>query len=72
MLASISDCVDLEAQLASFFAADPSLSGDQAACVAESYVNSDVFPEALFSTEPDSALDARVSDELASAYQSCG
>lgn len=68
---SVRDCVDLESQLTELFAGDPSLSTEQARCLAQSYLESEVFREALFSTMPDQDLNARVDAELAAAFESC-
>ena len=67
----IDSCIDIEQQLAAFFATDPSVSSDMAACIAAEYAGSDVFPEALFSVEPDDDLSQRIDAALSAAYQTC-
>jgi hypothetical protein len=71
VFASLRECVYLEGQLTEFFASDPSMSPEDAMCVAESYLDSEVFPEALFSSMPDEDLNARIDAELSAAFESC-
>ena len=71
VFAAISSCVDLEAQLAAFFGSDPSLSPEEAMCLAEAYAATDLLPEALFRTEPDADLNQRIDDFLQQAFADC-
>lgn len=71
VFASLRKCVDLEGQITELLASDPSLSPEDASCVAASYLDSEVFPEALFSTMPDEDLNARIDAELSAAFEAC-
>ena len=68
---AIRRCVDLPTQLTDLFSADPTLSLEQAACIAQAYSESEVFPEAQFSTAPDPAVNGRVDNAIDSAYEAC-
>ena len=58
--------------MAATIARDATLTEVQARCVAEGYVASDAFREAIFSEDFDPALNERIDDALALAAQACG
>jgi hypothetical protein len=68
---SMRQCVDIHAQLVAVFSSDSSVDSDVAECVATAYEQSDVLPDALFSTEPDPALSQRVDKTIGEAFNAC-
>ena len=68
---AVDGCTDLVAQVARFLAADAGLPEDLARCVAERYVASEELEEALFGTDIDPALGARIDAVLDAAVTAC-
>jgi hypothetical protein len=68
---AIETCIDLTAKLKAAFAADGSLTDEQAACIAGAYVGSGVLRDALLSAETDDALEDRIDGVLADADATC-
>jgi hypothetical protein len=69
---ALQGCVDLVGQVAATIEEDGGLAEEQARCVAEGYVASDPFREAVFAADFDPALNERIDDALALAGQACG
>jgi hypothetical protein len=68
---AVDACIDLDAQIARFLAGDGDLPAEVADCVAERYVASGELQEALFGSEVDPALEARIDAVLDDAFVAC-
>ena len=72
VFAALEACVDLVHQVSTVMGADADLPEDEARCMAERYVASGPFREAIFAARFDADLNQRIDAELAAAAQACG
>jgi hypothetical protein len=69
---ALQGCVDLVDQVSEVLGADADLPEAEARCMAERYIASDPFREAIFAKRFDAELNRRIDAELAAAAQACG
>ena len=72
VFAALQECVDLVDQVSEVLGADADLPEAEARCMAERYVASGPFREAIFAERFDAELNQRIDAELAAAAQACG